>query len=428
MTGARLEIPKWLRFEKGVNERSKVLFLDIRGQNLNLNESRVKNAINSQLKRMLNSLDMGQISEPALIKCHIGEPKCDTRMIPDFALSSIEFLKEHGVNRIVTGDSTTVYSGERGYEQNPPGNVSRYLALAAAHGWDRSNLGVPYVILDRPETSVPGVFEFDTEEQVKTLGVSPRYNEFHLAAGFDAVATIVNHVHFTLHPLAHVALAVKGLTMGGASRNGKLRMHQFLLPEIDEELCIKCGKCARDCPEDALVWEKESIPIVIADKCIGCGACASSCYPIANCIEMVVQGVGDWTRGQETLPFRMVDYLLGILDGKWDGLINVAHLYNITDECDCANRKHQVIVSDIGFLIGGNPFAVDSLSRDLFNLQMLSEREGKAPQEIATSGHIPNMVTYFHPKDRGKAAFDYARDNFGLVVEPEVLRVEFDYR
>ena len=166
------------------------------------------------------------------------------------------------------------------------------------------------------------------------------------------------------------------------------------------------------------------------EECTGCGACVSSCYPIANCIEMVVQGVeeGEWVRGEETLPFRMVDYLLGVLDGKWDRLINVAHLYNITEQCDCVDQKQQVIVSDIGFLVGRNPFAVDSLARDLFNLQMLSEREGKAPKEIATSGQTPNMVTYFYPQDQGKAALDYARDNFGLVVEPEVLRVEFDYR
>lgn len=423
--GSILNIPKWLRFERGVNERSKVLFLDIRGQNLDLYAPEVKDKINGYLKEMLNSLNIEGLSQPALIKCHIGEPKCATRMLPDFTLSSIEFLKEHGVSRIAAGDSTTIYSGERGYYDNPPGDVAKYLKLAQAHGWGFDSLGIPYVILDRPETSVPGGFEFAAEEQVKSLSFGGKYNKFYLAGGFDAAATIINHVHFTLHLLAHMALAVKGFAMGGASRKGKLQMHQFLVPEIDAEQCLKCGKCVRDCPEGALVGEKGGIPVVLEERCIGCGECAESCYPIANCIEMVAKGIGQWKRGEETLPFRMVDYLIGILDGKWEGLINVAHLYNITEQCDCVNRRQKAIVSDIGFLVGRNPFAVDSLARDLFNLQVLAEVEGRDVERIMASGDIPNKVAYFYPKDQGKASLNYARDTFGFVVEPEVERIEF---
>jgi hypothetical protein len=214
--------------------------------------------------------------------------------------------------------------------------------------------------------------------------------------------------------------------MGGTSRTGKLQMHQFLVPKIDEERCLKCGKCAKDCPEDALVWKKGDIPVVIEERCIGCGECAESCRPIADCVEMVAKGIGKWTRGEETLPFRMVDYLVGMLDAKWDRLINVAHLYNITEQCDCIDKKQRAIVSDIGFLVGRNPFAVDSSARDLFNLQVLSEREGKVPQQITASGNIPNMVARFYPKDQGKAALNYVRDTFGIVVEPDVIRIPFE--
>ena len=113
------EIPRWLRFEKGVNEGAKVYFLDLRGQNIDLGQPGVKEKINRYLKAMLHSLDIGELRNPGLIKCHIGEPKGITWMIPDFALSSIEFLKEKGVERIVSGDSTTLYSGARGYKENP---------------------------------------------------------------------------------------------------------------------------------------------------------------------------------------------------------------------------------------------------------------------------------------------------------------------
>jgi hypothetical protein len=60
-----LNAPRWLRFEKGVNERSDVFFLDIRGRNLDLNEPKVKAKINGYLREMLNSLNISEhLSQP----------------------------------------------------------------------------------------------------------------------------------------------------------------------------------------------------------------------------------------------------------------------------------------------------------------------------------------------------------------------------
>lgn len=51
--------------------------------------------------------------------------------------------------------------------------------------------------------------------------------------------------------------------------------------DINEETCIKCGKCAKCCQDfgfGALSQEKVKEPIAInLDKCLGCGACSSVC-------------------------------------------------------------------------------------------------------------------------------------------------------
>lgn len=45
------------------------------------------------------------------------------------------------------------------------------------------------------------------------------------------------------------------------------------MPRIELELCIKCMKCVKDCPSDAIDIEKGSIN----DSCIHCGHCVAIC-------------------------------------------------------------------------------------------------------------------------------------------------------
>ena len=46
---------------------------------------------------------------------------------------------------------------------------------------------------------------------------------------------------------------------------------------IDEELCSKCGLCARVCPYGAISWQKGEIAAVVEAACAGCGACGATC-------------------------------------------------------------------------------------------------------------------------------------------------------
>ena len=48
------------------------------------------------------------------------------------------------------------------------------------------------------------------------------------------------------------------------------------LPSLDNEVCIKCGKCFQACPMDA--WEMvNGLPVFDPVRCIGCGLCVLAC-------------------------------------------------------------------------------------------------------------------------------------------------------
>ncbi len=47
--------------------------------------------------------------------------------------------------------------------------------------------------------------------------------------------------------------------------------------EIDPELCAKCGLCAKNCPADAIQWEKKQVARIDKEKCIKCLTCYDKC-------------------------------------------------------------------------------------------------------------------------------------------------------
>jgi len=51
--------------------------------------------------------------------------------------------------------------------------------------------------------------------------------------------------------------------------------------KISEEKCIRCGACMDECPEGAICYQVNNIPIVIEEDCTNCGLCVSVCCPEA---------------------------------------------------------------------------------------------------------------------------------------------------
>ncbi len=61
-----------------------------------------------------------------------------------------------------------------------------------------------------------------------------------------------------------------------AKRKKFITIYQ-VIPKWDFDKCVKCGKCASVCKQNAIVFVKNKYPVFVKDICIGCKACIVSC-------------------------------------------------------------------------------------------------------------------------------------------------------
>lgn len=63
---------------------------------------------------------------------------------------------------------------------------------------------------------------------------------------------------------------------------------------IDEELCIGCTRCLKDCSTDAIIGASKLMHTVITDVCHGCGKCQQVCPTDAVTLVEVPVTVSTW--------------------------------------------------------------------------------------------------------------------------------------
>ncbi len=255
------------------------------------------------------------------IKVHFGE-EGNTNFLP---ASLIEGLC--GDLNATLVETNVLYGGKRG-------STNSHIQLARDHGFTFA----PIDILDSE-----GNLSYDC--QLK------HFSKVYTGSHFDDYDGYLIFSHFKGHGSAGFGGAIKNISMGLASKEGKRFLHSGDYPIYDQSECISCGLCVSSCPEAAISIDPVNIDQL---KCVACGKC------VTVCPQKVFQIPPD---GQQDFLERLAEYAYVLTQKRPMLYINV--LANISSACDCFSRAPKPFLPDIGILASTDLVALEKASHDL---------------------------------------------------------------
>lgn len=293
----------------------------------------------NKITRLLKKINVaGTYEENQLIavKVHFGELGNTAYLRPVFLRPVIGALKEMNTRPYLT-DTNTLYVGMRT-------NAVDHHYCANWNGFGFSTLQVPVVIADglRGENSIEQKVNLELSEKV------------HLASDIINADGMMCVSHFKGHELTGIGGAIKNLSMGCASRQGKLDMHSMSRPSVNQEKCTGCKQCVEYCNEKAIEVGKKAY---ITEDCVGCARCIGVCPEGA--IEI------NFDSSYENTQKKMAEYAYGVQSFFGFKMLYLNIITNVAPGCDCDPANDEPLVSDIGFVASTDPVAIDKASHDL---------------------------------------------------------------
>jgi uncharacterized Fe-S center protein len=315
-------------------KKSKVYFTDMR--------CKVGVSLLEKLDKLLGRAGIEQIDfqrKFTAIKIHFGEPGNLSFLRPNFAKVVADRIKALGGRPFLT-DCNTLYVGRRN-------NALVHLDAAYENGYSPFSTGCQIIIAD----GLKGTDEADVPVNGGVYVKSAKIGRAIMDADI-----VVSLNHFKGHELTGFGGALKNLGMGSGSRAGKMMMHNEGKPEVLEEDCVCCKRCAEFCAQSAIGFASGKARID-HNRCVGCGRCIGSCN--FNAIE------NPNGSSNNDLSCKIIEYAKAVLDGRPSFHINVVN--QVSPYCDCHGENDAAVVPDIGIFAGFDPVALDKACIDAVN-------------------------------------------------------------
>ena len=313
-------------------EKAKVFFTDFR------TKPDVSQGV--KLQKLCRKAGIGNIDftgKFVAIKMHFGELGNFSYLRPNYVKAVADLIKELGGKPFLT-DCNTLYPGSRK-------NAIDHLTNAEINGFNSVTTGCHVIIAD----GLRGTDEADVP--VKN-GVY--CSEAHIGRALMDADVVISLTHFKGHEMTGFGGAIKNLGMGGGSRAGKMHQHHEGTPEVIQELCRGCRRCAKECGSDAISYT-DGKAYIDPQICKGCGRCIGACSFDA------IHNANDGA--QEILCCKMAEYTQAICYGR--PCFHISLIMDVSPNCDCHSENDAPILPNIGMLASFDPVALDQACADL---------------------------------------------------------------
>ncbi|MFC2162165.1 DUF362 domain-containing protein [Candidatus Altiarchaeota archaeon] len=297
--------------------------------------SDLQSGVNRALKLASRELGGGKVG----LKVNFGELGCTTHVKPGLFSDINEYFSDPSFV-----ECNVLYRGMRT-------TACEHQKLARDHGFGF----IPCDILDGEKGEDIMEVPLDGEDEPALLG-----------GGLARYDSLIAVSHFKGHLATGFAGSLKNLGMGLGARPGKLWMHSIVSPNIQQDKCVACGVCIKNCPAAAIdMTQKKLLGIttgkrvdIKSDKCIGCARCITVCPHSAINLPW-----GFSREVNDRLMERIALYAKAATCGrKW---MFMNFVTDITYDCDCHNEAQTPFMADIGIVFGDDIVAVEQASLDL---------------------------------------------------------------
>lgn len=305
-------------------------------------------SVPKKLKRLIKAAGFADLElegKFVAIKTHVGEQGNVSHLRPEYTRAIAEEIKRLGGKPFLT-DTSTLYPGMRN-------DAPSHLGCAELNGFNSISCGCQMVIAD----GLRG-----TDEVNIPVEGSEYITEAHIGRAIADTDVLVTLTHAKGCTAAAYGGVLKNISMGCASKAGKMAMHCSEIPRIIADKCVGCGLCRQACGQDAIqVIDGKA---QIGEACAGCGHCISYCPHGAI--------MPAWSGDRVAMHTKMAEYAAAVVKTV-PQTFHVAIAIDITPQCDCFAGNDTPMVPNIGMFASTDPVAMDQAITDAINAQTALE-------------------------------------------------------
>jgi len=334
---------------------SKVLFASVKYDKFDADVT-----LPAKFGRLIDRMGMQDVVKEkwTAIKMHLGRNIGYSTIHPLFVKILVDKLLEYGAKVYITDN---VVSGAR------------------SRGYTEEYLGVPIVpvcgLLDR--------YYYEKQVDFKT------FKNVDIGGYIHDAEVMINLSHVKGHGACGYGGACKNIAMGCVTDRTRQQIHALEGGITwDEDLCIHCEACIKNCNHDANSFDEEGKYTVFFHNCTFCQHCVKVCP--TGAIKMDANRYEDFQKGMALCT----DVVLKTFEPGHVFYINF--LTNITILCDCWGLTTPALVPDIGVFASQDIVAIEKASLDAIKVEDLIPSGLPQGMELGTHGHLFERI---HRKD-----------------------------